>query len=1142
MDQSSLQAVLSRVRRIAENRPAEELTDGALLLLFSHHHDEGAFAELVRRHGPMVREVCLRIVHQECDADDAFQATFLVLVQKARSIRKQPSVGSWLYGVATRVAWRARARAQETAALKSRLGTLDVADPAREAAWRELLACLDQEVFALPERYRGPVVLCYLEGQTQDEAARQLGWSLRTLKRRLERGRQLLRLRLNRRGLTLSATLLTAGLVLNRARAVPAPLGRATIESARLLIHQGGLLSAASANVAALVTATNRIVDLTRTQLLLAWALAATVAAGGAGFWIQRMFVERPEASIATAPLVAEEAPGTVKQPATDADGEPLPGGALRRIGSLRFRHGGVVECLLPLPDGKTLISNSCFSEGAVELWDVNSGKLLRRLPGNYEGKQIAVSTDGKTLAVARGDAIRLWDLPSGKEARVFTGGHREVLGLAFAPDGRTLASAGLNKTICLRDPATGQERSRLAIDMSRVGFLAFTPDGQTLMAGDSAGVCILDLKSGAQTCHCDPGTGIDSLAMSPDGRTAGAGTQDGRILLWDTATQQLRQTVRAQQRFVTALAFSPNGQTLAWSESDGGGENAPICLWDLSADRMAGRLRGHGFWVDSLAFALDGRTLYSGCRDGTIGTWDLVTSQERPAPGANRYRVNALNMAPDNRTLAIRNLDRLSFWDVATSRHLGAFPGYQRGMTTTAFSPDWRTLAVGGRDHAVALWDVSSRQLIRRLAPMHKPDPAVLGHVLPDPSLLEVIGGVAFSPDGKKLASGGWDTVLRIWDVETGMELRQLTWARQRIGQVAFSPDNKLVAAVGMVPEPASWQTSVRFWEVATGKDLTWLSAALTPPRSLNTADSVKPRVSSAPIFSPDGRLIVRLDTRTVLPVWELATGRERLRLQGHQAPLIAAAFAPDARTLATASWDGTIRLWDVGSGAQLGQFTGHRGNPVALSFSADGKVLASGGEDTTVLVWDVDRITHRRAPLSNDIPDQEFQRYWSDLAGSDAHKANHAIGALAAAPPHTLAWFKEHLLPCRAPEARQIEGLLQQLESDQFITRDHAAKDLASLGPAAEPDLRRALSGPLELDARKQLEKLLAGWNGPIADSETLRGLRALETLERIGTSEARDIVKALAGGTPDVPLTDAAKATFARLCQAAPSVKGG
>jgi RNA polymerase sigma factor (sigma-70 family) len=183
-------------------RPAGALdpADADLVARFALAGDEAAFGELVRRHGPMVLGVCRRLLPNRHDAEDAFQATFLLLARNAAAIRKRDAVGSWLYGTAYRVASRARGDAARRRAREGKAAAAPVYDPRVEAAWRELRPILDDELNRLPEKYRRPLVLCYLQGLTNAEAARLLGWTKGTVSGRLARARDLLRARLKRRG------------------------------------------------------------------------------------------------------------------------------------------------------------------------------------------------------------------------------------------------------------------------------------------------------------------------------------------------------------------------------------------------------------------------------------------------------------------------------------------------------------------------------------------------------------------------------------------------------------------------------------------------------------------------------------------------------------------------------------------------------------------------------------------------------------------------------------------------------------------------------------------------------------------------------------------------------------------------------
>jgi RNA polymerase sigma factor (sigma-70 family) len=178
-----------------------EPTDSQLLKRFARQQDEAAFAALVKRHGPMVLAVCRRILRDAHDADDAFQATFLVLVRKAPVIARPELLGNWLYGVAYRVAVKARIIAARRSERERQVPAMTLSDPLSDVTGRELRAVLDAELSRLPEKYRAPLVLCYLEGKTNEQAARLLGWPIGSISGRLARARELLRERLLSRGL-----------------------------------------------------------------------------------------------------------------------------------------------------------------------------------------------------------------------------------------------------------------------------------------------------------------------------------------------------------------------------------------------------------------------------------------------------------------------------------------------------------------------------------------------------------------------------------------------------------------------------------------------------------------------------------------------------------------------------------------------------------------------------------------------------------------------------------------------------------------------------------------------------------------------------------------------------------------------------
>lgn len=232
MTVGKIDCVLKHLHSLLAAENAVQITDRQLLERFATNRDEAAFAALVSRHGAMVLNVCRRVLSSEPDAEDACQATFLVLACKARSIRKKDSVGSWLHGVAYRAATNLRRAKLRRRTHEMQGAVTELAKVSGDVTWREVQTILDEEIQRLPENLKAPILLCYLEGKTHNEAAIELGWSLTTFRGRLDRGRESLRKQLTRRGVTLSAVLLPTLLPGQTSAALPATLVVSIVKAA----------------------------------------------------------------------------------------------------------------------------------------------------------------------------------------------------------------------------------------------------------------------------------------------------------------------------------------------------------------------------------------------------------------------------------------------------------------------------------------------------------------------------------------------------------------------------------------------------------------------------------------------------------------------------------------------------------------------------------------------------------------------------------------------------------------------------------------------------------------------------------------------------------------------------------------------
>jgi RNA polymerase sigma factor (sigma-70 family) len=368
---TSIQAsiVLRHIRKVAAVQSPDELSDRQLLERFAADKSEAAFAMLVRRHGPMVLNVCRSVLHHLHDAEDAFQATFLVLARAAGSIQRRESLGSWLYKVAYRLAVKARAKASRRRDCERRAEAMPAADPLLDMTWREVRVLLYEELKRLPEKYRAPLVHCYLEGKSQEEAARQLGWTKSTLRGRLDRGREHLRRRLSRRGLALSAGLVTVVLAQNpAAAAVPGVLLDSTVKAAlRYAAGQGMAAGVVSAQAAALAQGVTQTMFLSKFKLAL-WFLVVSAVAGGVGLLTRHALAvgmaepPPPEATAVQLPVPKPPPPASpseakdgvvVHGQVLDPDGKPFMGAKLSLwTGAAKDKAGPTVRATAG-PDGR---------------------------------------------------------------------------------------------------------------------------------------------------------------------------------------------------------------------------------------------------------------------------------------------------------------------------------------------------------------------------------------------------------------------------------------------------------------------------------------------------------------------------------------------------------------------------------------------------------------------------------------------------------------------------------------------------------------------------------------------------------------------------------------------------------------------
>jgi RNA polymerase sigma factor (sigma-70 family) len=633
MNHGQLTTVLYHIARLVAPAEARQQSDRELLARFVARQEQAAFAALVERHGAMVLSVCRRVLPHVHDAEDACQAAFLVLARKAASIRKRDSLASWLHGVAYR---SARSLQRELARHWAREKPLaDVADSrgTDDLSWREMMHQLDAELERLPEKLRAPLVLCYLQGKTRDEAAHELGWTTPTLRGRLERGRRLLRNRLTRRGLSLSAALLAPALARQACAAMPAARVIGTVKAATLVASGETVLPGLiPAQVTALTEGVLKTMLVTKMKMVALVVMTVGLLGAGAG-------------TLTRGPRAAEQPQfqQANQDPPPAPQAEPSTAEMYRLLRTLALSNQqppqlSAIYAVAFSPDGKHLAAGD--GSGKVVLWDIESGKAVRSIDSRFDPEEtaqsrpavraLAFSPDAKTLASGGDGAVKLWDLATGRE-RLNLADRKSPLAIAFSPDGRILASADSNQRVQIWDVTSGKLSA--VSEAPRMGSgLAFSPDGK-LLAGASTDstVRLWEAATGKEVRQIGRFQPASlrlvqaAVAFSPDGKRLASSSNDTAVQLWDVATGKQVAALKGHANIVLALAFSPDGKTLVTAGMD----QRFIC-WDVATGTILARAMGRTGAVHSVAFSPDGRLLAIAGDNGTVELWERTRDAAR--------------------------------------------------------------------------------------------------------------------------------------------------------------------------------------------------------------------------------------------------------------------------------------------------------------------------------------------------------------------------------------------------------------------------------------------------------------------------------------------------------------------------------
>ncbi|OAG06628.1 putative WD-repeat protein [Paraphaeosphaeria sporulosa] len=540
-----------------------------------------------------------------------------------------------------------------------------------------------------------------------------------------------------------------------------------------------------------------------------------------------------------------------------------------------------------------------------------NWSAVMQTLEGHSDSVSvIAFSRDGKLLASASCETVRVWDTATGALMKTFQCNSVHIRVIAFSPDGKLLASAQEDMAVKLWNTDTGAVLQTLKDHSSYVDAIAFSPDSKLLAsASDDKTVKLWDTWSGAllQTLEGHSGS-VMAVTFSLDGKLL-ASVDGETIKLWNTGTETVLQR-HYNWGLVHTMAFSADGKLLI-----GKLDRKEVVLWDTSTGVLLQRLIGHSNSVSDVVVSPDGALLASASNDRTIKLWDAGTGAVLQTLEGHSRLVNAVAFSPDGRLLASASDDKtVKLWDIGMRAVWQTFEGHSHAVNTLAFSPDGKLLASASYDQTVKLWDVGTGVVLQTLAD-HSGSFTQSNIELRFALCVHI---VVFSPNGRLLAIASNDSIIRLRDASSGVVLKTLEGHTGHIDTVAFSPNGKLLVSV-------SWKQTV-LWDVATG-------AALQTREGYSGS-------FEAVAFSPDGKLLALPSIENTVKMWDVGTGALLRTLKGHSDSVRAIAFSPDGRLLASASWDRTIMLWGSAFGVVLQMFEVDA-IIESLSFSYDGRFL---------------------------------------------------------------------------------------------------------------------------------------------------------------------------------------------------------
>jgi WD40 repeat protein/uncharacterized caspase-like protein len=599
---------------------------------------------------------------------------------------------------------------------------------------------------------------------------------------------------------------------------------------------------------------------------------------------------------------------------------------------ALQTGHFSVVAAIDISRDGK-LIASGSFDKTVI-LWDAESGKQLRSFEGHSEFiTSVALSHDGRLLASgSTDDTIKLWQVSVGRELRTLAGHTNNVLAIAFNADDSILASTSVDKTLKLWNVKDGKELHTLTGHTETINAVAFSPDGKFIAsASDDKTLKIWDIASGKEIATlAGHGDKVRAVTFSPDGKTLASASNDKSVKLWETISGKEIHSFTGHSEEVSQIAFGADSKTLVSMSL------SAVKFWEIASGKETGAITERNMGAYSMALYGNANLLAIGSVDSTLSLWNTESKKKTRAFKGYAYPAKFIAFSPDGRTLASARLDGVRLWDAENGSNMRVIaPGLGASVRSIAFSPDKHWIGVGSsfQKEFASFPDSVKKQLgIEETVPTLKIYELQTGNLVRTIKAHEDgITAMAFSPDGKIIATGSADKMIKLWNAESGAELRTLAGHTAKITTLAFRYDGKVLAS-------GSDDKTIKVWETESGKE----------QRTIAADDNEVTSIA----FRPDGKTLASGGFLTAV-LWDAESGNRIREFKGHSNMVTSVAFSRDGKQLATAGFDNLVKLWEVESGKELQTLRGHSNTVTSIAFSPVDSLLASASFDAKIKLW---------------------------------------------------------------------------------------------------------------------------------------------------------------------------------------------